>query len=274
MNEQYAKKHFKGEVTAYHDPFQELSKHLKGKRVRCDFRSISAAMAERLNGIAKITDYSKNLDFMRVSKSPEEVAAISKAVKATNGILASIDFSKARTELDVEKQIKVATAEMGLEPAFAPIVATDSSSSFPHYTAGKKKLGSVVLIDYGVRWKHYCSDITRCFVLDNDRKKKQEYEDLQNAFHSIVDSLPGLNNGGQVARTAAKLMEKAGFPKMIHSIGHGVGLDVHELPRMNLKSTDKIKGAVLAIEPAFYGSRYGMRFEETVYFNGKKARIL
>jgi Xaa-Pro aminopeptidase len=60
---------------------------------------------------------------------------------------------------------------------------------------------------------------------------------------------------------------------MIHSIGHGVGLEVHELPRLSPKSRESISGSVLAIEPAFYKS-YGMRFEETIHFDGKKVRIL
>ena len=61
---------------------------------------------------------------------------------------------------------------------------------------------------------------------------------------------------------------------MIHSIGHGIGLSVHEFPRLSKKYKDKIAGTTFTIEPAFYLRRYGMRFEDMVYFDGKKARIL
>jgi Xaa-Pro dipeptidase len=275
LNEAYAKKRFRGKVVAYHDPFFELSKHFKPRRslMHCDFTSISAAMATRLGSISRIADCSKQLARMRMRKKPDEISSIRKAARLTREIFASLDFSRAKTELDLEKQILLMTAEMGLEPAFPPIVATDSSTAFPHYYAGKKKLGSLVMVDYGLRYGHYCSDLTRCFILGGDRKKKQEYENLEALFHSIIDKIPEQETGGQLARMSAALVEKAGFPKMIHSIGHGVGLEVHELPRLSPKSREKIAGATLAIEPAFYKS-YGMRFEETVHYDGKKVRIL
>ena len=131
------------------------------------------------------------------------------------------------------------------------------------------------MIDYGVRYEHYCADLTRCFILDKDNSKTKEYEKLQDICYEIVDSLPNLRTGKDVAKLSEKLIAKAKFPKLIHSIGHGVGLDVHELPRLGMKSKDRITaGAMLAIEPAFYGKNYGMRFEETICFNGKRARIL
>jgi Xaa-Pro aminopeptidase len=260
-------------VITCHDPFYEISKFTKSSTLHCDFMSISAGMAEHLSRISKIKSYSKELARMRIKKKPEEISAIRKAAKLTREIFESLDFKKAKTELDLEKQIKVLTAKMGLEPAFPPIVATDSSTAFPHYYARNKKLGSLVLIDYGVRYKHYCSDLTRCFILDSDRKKKQEYENLQNVFHSIIDKIPEQDTGAQVARMSAKVMKKAGYLQMIHAIGHGVGLDVHEFPRLSPKSKESIAGAALAIEPAFYKS-YGMRFEETIHYDGKKVRIL
>lgn len=275
LNEAYARKNFDGRVVTYRDPFSELPNHFKSRRgpMHCDFVSISAAMAERLSRISRIKNHSKKLAQMRVQKRPEEVSAIRKAAKLTREIFESLDFKKAKTELDLEKQIKVLTAQMGLEPAFPPIVATDSSTAFPHYYARKKKLGSLVLVDYGVRCKHYCSDLTRCFILDGDRKKKKEYENLQDTFNSIIDRIPEQSTGAQLARMSERLMKKRGYPPLIHSIGHGVGLEVHELPRLSPKSKEKIAGSVLAIEPAFY-KRYGMRFEETIYFDGKKVRIL
>lgn len=276
LNERYARKSFDGQVIVYDDLFAELSRNLKGKKghLNCDFRSISAAMAGRLSSLAKLKDHSRALAAMRIRKKPEELSSIRKAVKLTKEILASLDFKKAKTELDLEKQIRLMTAERGLEMAFPPIVATDSSTAFPHYYARNKKLGSLVLIDYGVRYKHYCSDLTRCFILDGDRKKQEEYERLKDVSGKILDKLPEQRTGADVAKMSASVVKGAGFPELIHSIGHGVGLEIHELPRLSIKSKDPISGSVLAIEPAFYGARYGMRFEETIHFDGKKARIL
>jgi Xaa-Pro aminopeptidase len=69
-------------------------------------------------------------------------------------------------------------------------------------------------------------------------------------------------------------MERKGLPRMIHAIGHGVGLDIHEFPRLSVKYKDELKGSTFALEPAVYYNSYGARFEETVYYDGKKVRIL
>ena len=273
LNESLARTKFRGKTVVYRKPFAELRKEIKGKTVFADLSSISAKMAQRLGRTFKLKDYSSELLEKRAKKQKKEVAHIRRAAKLTREILHSLDFRSARTELGLEKQIRVATAELGLEPAFDPVVSTDSSTSFPHYRASSKKLGSLVLVDCGVKYQHYCADLTRCFILDGDRKKKQEYEKLQDICHSIVDELPGLRRGKEVAQLSAKLMKRAGFPKMIHAIGHGIGLEVHELPKLGKNSKDKIAGTTVAIEPAFY-RRYGMRFEEDVYFDGKRARIL
>ncbi len=275
MNEGIAKARFRGKVVAYDDPLKSLSKLIKGKTALCDASSMSMRMGKRLGKICRLKDYSVELLQERARKKPAEVSDIRKAVRLTKEILDSLDLKGARTELDLQRQLMVKTAEMGLEQAFEPIVATDISSSYPHYQATDKKLGSLVLVDYGVRWNHYCSDLTRVFILDNDRKKKEEYENLQGICHGIVDELPALEKGRDVAALSAKLIKRAGFPELIHSIGHGVGLEIHEFPRLGMKSDDPVADSVIAIEPAFYyPKKYGMRFEETIWFDGTRARIL
>jgi Xaa-Pro aminopeptidase len=69
-------------------------------------------------------------------------------------------------------------------------------------------------------------------------------------------------------------MKKAGLPKMIHSIGHGIGLQVHEFPRFNKKYKDKIRQSTFTIEPAVYFKDFGVRYEETVYYDNRKAVVL
>ncbi len=275
MNEGAARAAFKGRVVTYTDPMEALAPYIKRKTVLCDGASMSLRMSGRFSKICRSKDHSLELLKMRERKKPGEVNDIRKAVRETKEIFHALDLRKAKTELGLQKQIMVETAERGLEQAFDPIVATDLSTSYPHYKANNKKLGSLVLVDYGVRWNHYCADLTRCFILDGDRKKKAEYEKLENICHAITDELPELQKGKDVAKSAEAFIAEAGFPKMIHSIGHGVGLDIHEFPRLGMKSEDTIAGTALAIEPAFYyPKKYGMRYEETVWFNGKKARIL
>lgn len=271
LNESFARSQFKGKVIAYRNPFAELEKHIKGKTVYADFSSLSAKMVMRLRRICKLKDHSAELMEKRMRKRKDEVSDIRKAVSLTKELISSLDLKSAKTELDLEKQIRVMAAEQGSELSFDPIVSSGSSTAFPHYKATKKKLGPLVLVDCGLKYNHYCADLTRCFVTG---RMKKEYEKIQQICYSIADELPDLGTGEDVTLFSAKLMEKAGFPKMIHSIGHGIGLEVHELPRLSIKSSNKIAGTTLAIEPAFYLKKYGMRFEEDIFFDGKKARIL
>ncbi|MFH0737118.1 MAG: Xaa-Pro peptidase family protein [Candidatus Micrarchaeota archaeon] len=274
MNEAIARASFRGKVVVYKDAVEALSPFTKRKTVLFDGSSMSARMAKKIGKICRLKDDSQGLLKMRAQKTPDEVSHIRRAVRETKDIFDSLDLESAKTELDLQKQLLSMTLERGLEPAFEPIVASGHNSSFPHYRAGMKKLGGLVLVDYGVRYRHYCADLTRCFILDGDRKKKERYERLQGICHFLADSLPSLGTGKDVAALAEDLMAKAGFPKMIHSIGHGIGLDVHELPSLNRKSEDPLSKAAMAIEPAFYLKGYGMRYEETVWNDGKRARVL
>ena len=275
MNESLARARFRGKVVVYSNPLAEIKRLARRRTVSADFFSLSARMAQKLKNACRLKDASLELLSRRAIKKPEEISCIRRAVRHTKEIFHSLDFGAARTEQDLRKQLLLSTMEAGLEPAFEPIVATGANTSFPHYRAGKKRLGPLVLVDYGVKYGHYCSDLTRCFILDGDRKKKEEYETLEGVCRDIVDALPRLKAGKDVARLSDKLMKKAGFPEMIHSIGHGVGLEIHESPRLGLKSGDPLAKSALAIEPAFYyPKKYGMRYEETVWFDGKKARIL
>ncbi len=274
LNASFAKKNFKGKVVVFEDAYKELPKYIKNKTVLADLSSMSARMAQRLRKICALKDHTVPLFEQRATKKESEIKNMARAASLTKEIFASLDFKSAKTELDLKKQLMVATAELGLKPAFEPIVSTGKNTSYPHYNAGNKKLGPLVLVDYGVRYRHYCSDLTRCFILDGDREKKARYEGLKNICHSLADALPDMETGKEVAVLAERRMKKARFPKMIHSIGHGIGLSVHEFPRLSRKYEDRIIGTTFAIEPAFYLGRYGMRFEEMIYFDGKKARIL
>lgn len=274
LNESLAKACFRGKVIAHEEPLKALAPYIKNKPVLADFRSLNALMAKKVGRMCRLKDYSEELAAMRRVKRKDEVAKIAKAAKHTHNILDSLDFKKAKTELGLKKQILHATLELGLEPAFDPIVATDRNTSYPHSVPTNKKLGPLVMVDYGVKYEYYCSDVTRCFIRDGDSRKHAEYEKLQYICHSLIDSLHEMERGSDVAKACGRLMERANFPKMIHAPGHGVGLDIHELPKLSLKSVCPLAGSTMAIEPAFYRKSYGMRYEETVWFDGKRARIL
>lgn len=274
MNESLARSQFRGRIMTYLDPLKTLAPLLRGRTAEFDGFSMSARMAGKIRKLCKMKDVSHELLASRATKAADEAQHVARAVRETKEIFESIDWKAAKTEQDVHRQLLLMSLERGLEPAFEPIVSSGIGTSYPHYTAQARKLGPLVMVDYGVRYKHYCADITRCFIRGGDRKLLEQYDRLKDICHFIADALPGLERGKDAAKLADELIEKAGFPKMPHSVGHGVGLDIHEMPRLGTYSEDALAGATLAIEPAFYLKKYGMRYEETVWFDGKRSRIL
>lgn len=280
MNSAIAKESFDGKVVEYQKPFEELSKIIgKGEEVQSDLSAMSANLYKKIEKEtgAKLIDASEEFLEKRSLKREDEVSKTKKAVKITKEIFEALDFKTAKTEEDLIKQIKIQTAQRGLDSAFEPIVGSGANSSFPHYHGKEGKIweSGFVLIDYGVKYEGYCADLTRCFIIKPNKKLEKEYEKLKGVFDSIIDKIPNFEIGSEIGKCAEEEIKKAGFPQLIHSIGHGVGLQIHEYPSLGLKSEHKIKNTLMAIEPAFYYTgKYGMRYEETTYFDGKKIRVL
>lgn len=273
MGAALARKLFTGRIVVYEDFIEVLKRRLAGKKVFVDGTNLSARTWKRLRTFCNVVDATELLYEKRRIKLASEVAHIRKAVQLTKKIINNIDLSGCITEQDVANQLLCSTFEAGLEPAFSPIVAADSNTAFPHYKNGKKKIRDFVLVDYGVRYRHYCGDITRCFFIRKDQKKLTMYERLKEILNEIVDNMANFRTGNELAAFSEKLLKKHNMSSL-HSIGHGIGLDVHEWPRLSKKYMDNISGSTMAIEPAFYNKHLGMRYEETIYFDGKRARVL
>ncbi|MEM2948068.1 MAG: M24 family metallopeptidase [Candidatus Anstonellales archaeon] len=256
--------------------WKKFEKLVKGKNIELDAKNMSAYFCMRIEKNARrVRNVSEELFRMRMVKKGWEVEKIRKAVKIASGIIfeTGAEVRKGMSEGEIEKMLKMKAVEKGVELAFEPIVAVDENSAIPHARVGDRKLKEILLIDFGVKHEHYCSDISQVFFFGN-KKAKEEYERLENAFHEIVDGLNGCETGGDVHKLYLRIFEKLELKKMPHSVGHGIGLEVHEFPRLKEKSKDKIKGSVMALEPAVYHKgKYGLRFERDVWV-GKKVRMV
>jgi Xaa-Pro aminopeptidase len=272
MNLREAAATFKGTVIPYQDVFKELKKLLRGN-VGIDGMHVGFSITERLKKFCKPQDVSRELLVARMRKSESEISKIKNAVKETKGIFKSLKIKRGTTEAQIKRQLLLGTLERGLVPAFEPIVAADSNSSFPHYKTGHARVNEMVLVDYGVRYKNYCADITRCFFVKKDSKKREAYKKVQDIFDNTIEQLPKLKSAKELAAYSAKLFKKSKLPELPHAIGHGIGLEVHEFPRLGKKSTDKLAGSTFAIEPSAYFHDFGVRYENTVYFDGKKVEV-
>ncbi|MBM3229835.1 aminopeptidase P family protein [Candidatus Parvarchaeota archaeon] len=280
MNEEYVIKQASGQnkklnVITYdsNDALVKiLSNQLKGaKTLRLDFQKTKLSTSAFLKKLtrAKIVDASQALLAARAVKSEEEKALIKKAVRITENIYLQLEglLRAGMGERQAAVLVQKLMLDAGVEPSFSPIVATGANSSFPHSVPTGAKIKSHLLVDIGVRCGNYCSDLTRCFFFGQGKsgRERQAYDKLVEITHELCDRAKSgeFDKGRQLAQAGERLMEKSGLPKMIHSFGHGVGLEVHERPSLGLKSQDRLeKGCVVAIEPAAYFSgKFGVRHE-------------
>lgn len=274
LHAELAKKCFNGKVIVYSIACESLKKHLRKTKIYADLSSLPSNIYLKLSKFCKLVNYSEVLYKIRMKKSKQEVAKLAKAAKITRELIHSLNIPENLTENQVKSQLLKNMLDLGFEPSFEPIVLSGSNTRFPHAKSSDKKIKDLVLIDCGIRYQNYCGDLTRCICLKQDKKIKKDYEALQAVCGSIVDNLPDLETSNKLALFAKKQMKKQKLPKLIHAIGHGVGLDIHEYPRLRSKYKENLKDTVFTIEPGVYTKKYGLRFEEMIYFNGKKARIL
>ncbi|MCA9477996.1 MAG: aminopeptidase P family protein [Nanoarchaeota archaeon] len=190
---------------------------------------------------------------LRTKKTAQEVTYLKKAIAFTEEII--FNLAKRLKSFSYESQavqfIKQEMIRLGVEESFAPIVASGTNSKNPHYfpKPHSKMQTGFCIVDMGVKYKGYCADITRTFYIG---KPKQEEIDFYNKIKNQLLSFekmvkPGIGEF------------KADF-KMIHLIGHGIGLDVHEYPGVGVNRLEE--GICIAMEPAIYMNRYGVRIED------------
>lgn len=178
------------------------------------------------------------------------------------------------TELEIAMELEIFWKRKGGKGvAFDPIIAFGANSSMPHYRAGNTQLksGDCVLIDIGVNLKHYHSDMTRVLFFGKpDPKIVEIYSIVKKAQKAALDlCLPGTLIG-QLDQAARDVIASYGYAEnFTHSLGHGVGLEIHEWPTLRNTSTMKNipleKGMVITIEPGIYlPGLGGVRLEDTV----------
>ncbi len=168
----------------------------------------------------------------------------------------------------------------GEKPAFDTIVAFGEGSSIPHYKTSSVKLktGMPVLIDAGVKVNGYCSDITRSFYFGKAPSEyKRAHSAVLNAHLKAFNEIKVNCLGSEADNVARSYLESLGYKeRFTHSLGHGVGVKIHEFPRLSQKSSSVIKdGAVFTIEPGVYfDGEFGIRIEDTVCFENGKLKSL
>lgn len=211
---------------------------------------------------------------MRMIKEPEEVLKIKKSLKIAKNIMEDLRkiIKPGISEIDISAEIIYKIRKSADREAFAPIVASGVNSSYPHHFPGKRKLkeNDVVVVDMGVCIEGYNSDITETFFIGKIHKDVSGVLNSINRVHSDVEAMikAGENSCKKIHQSAVCIFRKSGLEKFfVHSLGHGIGIDVHELPSFSESSKDKIeKAMVFTIEPGIYlPGKFGIRIEK-MYF--------
>lgn len=177
-------------------------------------------------------------------------------------------------EKDLARAYEFFCIENGADKlAFEPIIAFGQNTALPHHRAGSTvlKSGDLVLIDVGVTLNRYCSDLTRVvFFGKKDPQLKNMYLAVRAAHQAALEICRAGTKISALEEAAYVPIREAGLEKLlVHSLGHGVGLEVHEFPRVSKKGEDKDvlleSGMTITIEPGLYlPGKGGVRYEDTV----------
>lgn len=233
------------------------------------------------------------LHTIRLQKTSKEITAIQNACeigdKAFSYILKQINVDPKGifdiTEKELAFLLETFIRQLGYEPSFSSIVAFGENAAVPHHKTGNRKLkmNEYILLDFGVQYKNYCSDMTRTiFAGIANKEQKETYQTVKEAQQKAIDYIEKqLQNKQQVKasdadKTARDYILKKGFPSFPHSLGHGIGLQVHEAPSISPKSKDSLtEGMVFSIEPGIYlPDQLGIRIEDLFAVqNGKLVQL-
>lgn len=223
------------------------------------------------------------VDRLRAKKYPEELELLQRAVDIADEALDEIapTIEPGMTEESIAWRLELAMRERGAESvSFDTIVGAGPNGALPHHRADDTVVqqGQAVVIDMGCIYEGYCSDLTRTFIVGApDDEFKRVYDKVLEAQLAAEEKIETGMTGQDVDAVARDIIKNAGHGEDFgHSLGHGVGLAVHEFPHVGPRAEDVIEdGMVLTIEPGIYLSGWGgVRIEDMVVMENGRARVM
>ncbi len=248
---------------------------------KIEFESDNLTYAEYARLVASgftLTPTKNKIEALREIKTKQEIQYIKRAASVTDQCFSFIlnrikpGITESRLAWEIESYLRVKGGDL----AFSPIVAFNTNSSQPHYVSrGNSPLRkkSLILLDFGAKVNGYCADMTRVIFLGSPKPEWiNAYNAVLAANKKAIDMLTkGERNGATLDAAAQRIIVQTGLPVYPHSLGHAVGLDIHEAPRLTVKKPETLKtDMVVTVEPGVYieGS-YGIRIEDLVLLTDK-----
>jgi Xaa-Pro aminopeptidase len=220
---------------------------------------------------------------LRICKDDSEIKHIEEAVCLADQAFARV-LAAVKTgviEREIALQLEYIMRQSGADGvAFQFIVASGSRSALPHGVASMKTIhsGDLVTFDFGAVYRGYNSDITRTVVMGQPEPRQREiYEIVLEAQMSAISAIKAGVRASAVDQAARDVIEKKGYGRCFgHSTGHGLGLNIHENPRLSAKDETILRpGMVVTVEPGIYLPGWGgVRIEDTVVVEDNGCRIL
>ena len=294
------------------DQKEGIDKLIKSKTVGFEESHLTVAKLRAYKKVLKgkkLVPSGYIVERMRMIKDQSEIKIMKQGVKIMEESLKKFikTIKIGQSEDEMEWNLFSIARKLGADEfSFPPIITFGKNTADVHHQKDSHKLkkGEEVLLDFGIEYKGYMTDMTRVFYFNTNKKTKLKTrnskletslligkgkgkgKDSEHKIYSIVleanqAAIKAIKVGvkfSKIDKTARSIIDKAGFGEHFgHAVGHGIGLKVHEHPSVSEKSKDIVKpGMVFTIEPGIYiQGKGGVRIEDMIYVNGKgKVEVL
>ena len=215
---------------------------------------------------------SDKVEVTRIIKNGEEIHFLRQAEKIAVNALSNtiVHIKEGVTETEIAAELEYQMRKIGAEgPSFETVVVSGYKSGMPHGKPGQKKLeyGDFVTMDFGCVYNGYCSDMTRTVVIGKaNEEQKKIYEIVKKAQLAGLDAIKAGVTCSFADNIARKIIDDAGYGEYFgHSLGHGVGMLIHELPNVSSRCNTVLKeNMIVTCEPGIYLQNGGVRIEDMV----------
>ena len=220
------------------------------------------------------------IDKQRMIKDEEEIKYIEEACKITRNCFEYIKeyLKPGNTEKQVARLIDEYYRKYAEGTSFETIVASGENSSKPHAIPTEREFQEqdIITIDMGCRYNGYCSDMTRTFFIGEPTEEQKKVYDLVEKNHrQTIEAIKDGANIKQLVKMVENDFKLNGYD-LIHSLGHGLGLDIHEKPYLSVKVDSPLReNMTVTVEPGIYiPGQFGVRIEDTILVEKGRARKL
>ncbi len=249
---------------------------LKDKNVLVEAKDLTLYKAKYIKEkflINQIIETEDIIEKIRMIKEEKEIEYISKACNIADDAFSYIlSYIKVgMTEIEIRDELENYMKQNGAEGvSFETIVASGPNSSKPHAICSNRKIESqdIILFDFGCKYKGYCSDMSRTiFVGGITEKQEKVYNIVKNVQQLVIENIKEGVNTKELDNLVHNLFNDNNLEeKYLHSLGHGVGLDIHELPPVSIRSDYQLsENMIITDEPGIYfENEFGIRIEDTI----------